>query len=335
MQYISKQEKEVMNMGIKFTVCLLLVLSSIFSESQELRTDITDINYSNISYSNSKANLFVGLDYSEALETNSWHDAEATGMIVHEAGTHGSFEIPILLLSQQYPKLFFRTKVSESIIGSWIPYTEIVPQFVSHDYIELEKIEYISRFRSGAGHDYSDDYEECRSMKHYFHPHSSVSNWTSINIYSPVSGTIIDLSDSNGTRVTIQSSQNPACQFIIFHVGILPKIMKGYKVSAGEHIGTHAGNSTISDIAVRIFTLHNGSPRKRLISYFDVMTDSLFSAYQTRGLQNREDVIISAEDRDNDPLNCNGEEFYLDEGETMHPDGGYGSLNNKFYLSEP
>ena len=76
-------------------------------------------------------------------------------------------------------------------------------------------------------------------------------------------------------------------------------------------------------------------PKKQMISYFDVMTDSLFSDYQTRGLQNRGDAIISAEDRDNDPLNCNGEEFYLNEGEAMHPNGGFGSLANKFYLNEP
>ena len=309
--------------GIALSVSFLaLVSSSLFSQSQELTTDITDITDNGISYSNSKGNLFVGLDYSESLDGNSWHDAEATGIIVYQTETHGSFEVPLLLLSQQYPKLFFRTKVSESTIGTWIPYSGDIPQFVSHDYIDLNKIEYISKFRSGSGHDYSDDYETCRSKKHYYHPHPSVSDWTGINIYSPVDGTIVDLSVSNGTRVAIQSSLNPAYQFIIFHVDVLPEIIKGHEVTAGEHIGNHANNSTISDIAVRIFTLHNGMPKKQMISYFDVMTDSLFSDYQTRGLQNRGDAIISAEDRDNDPLNCNGEEFYLNEGEAMHPNGG-------------
>ena len=316
-------------------IFLALVSSSLFSQSQELTTDITEITDDGISYSNSKGNLFVGLDYSESLDSNSRHDAEATGIIVYQTETHGSFEVPILLLSQQYPELFFRMKVSESTIGTWVPYSGDIPQFVSHDYIDLNKIEYVSKFRSGSGHDYSDDYETCRSMKHYYHPHSSVSDWTSVNIYSPVDGTIVDLSVSNGTRVTIQSSLNPAYQFIIFHVDILPEIIKGHEVTAGEHIGNHANNSTISDIAVRIFTLHDGMPKKQMVSYFDVMTDRLFSDYQTRGLQNRTDAIISAEDRGNDPLNCNGEEFYLNEGEAMHPDGGFGSLANKFYLNEP
>ena len=291
-------------------IFLALVSSFLFSQSQELTTDITEITDNAISYSNSKGNLFVGLDYSESLDGNSWHDAEATGIIVYQTETHGSFEVPLLLLSQQYPKLFFRMKVSESTIGTWVPFSGDIPQFVSHDYIDLDKIGSVSKFRSGSGHDYSDDYETCRSMKHYYHPHPSVSDWTGINIYSPVDGTIVDLSDSNGTRVTIQSSLNPAYQFIIFHVGILPEIIKGHEVTAGEHIGTHANNSTISDIAVRIFTLHDGMPRKQLVSYFDVMTDRLFSDYQTRGLQNRGDAIISPADRDNDPLHCNGEEFF-------------------------
>ena len=45
-----------------------------------------------------------------------------------------------------------------------------IPKFVNINYIELYKIYCISKFRSAIGHDYSDDFESCRSMKHYFHP---------------------------------------------------------------------------------------------------------------------------------------------------------------------
>jgi hypothetical protein len=45
-----------------------------------------------------------------------------------------------------------------------------VPRFAESNCIELHKISRISKFRSGAGHDYSDDFETCRSMKHYFDP---------------------------------------------------------------------------------------------------------------------------------------------------------------------
>ena len=36
---------------------------------------------------------------------------------------------------------------------------DALPKFVSTNYIELEKITRISKFRSSAGHDYSDDFE--------------------------------------------------------------------------------------------------------------------------------------------------------------------------------
>lgn len=41
-------------------------------------------------------------------------------------------------------------------------------KFITTDYIELDKIDRVSKFRSGIGHDYRDDAESCRSMKHYF-----------------------------------------------------------------------------------------------------------------------------------------------------------------------
>ena len=45
-----------------------------------------------------------------------------------------------------------------------------VPQFMEADYIDLSRITQISKFRSAAGHDFSDSFESCRSMKHYFWP---------------------------------------------------------------------------------------------------------------------------------------------------------------------
>ena len=46
-------------------------------------------------------------------------------------------------------------------------------------------------------------------------------------------------------------------------------------------------------------------------------------------------TLVLTVDRDNDPLNCSGEEFFLNEGEAMHPGGGFGSLTNKFYFNDP
>lgn len=157
------------------------------------------------------------------------------------------------------------------------------PQFVQSDYIESAKIEKISRFRSGAGHDYSDDFESCRSMKHYFQP-SNIVNWASIQIRSPVAGTVSRLdqerSAGSGTQIRIKSNDFPAFYFILFHVQTNNPVSVGASLSAGQLLGTHAGMQTTSDIAVGV----NTPTGWKLISYFEVMTDFLFATYQARGM---------------------------------------------------
>lgn len=192
-------------------------------------------------------------------------------------------------------------------------------RFVEADYIELSKIYCISRFRSGIGHDYSDDFESCRSMKHYYQPQASV-NWGDIKIYSPVDGVVSQkFEEWAGTQVWIQSSAYPEFEFRIFHINLDPEIDIGSTVFAGQQLGTHIGSQTMSDIAVSLDTPEG----RRLISYFDVMSDSLFQNYQLRGLTSRDELIISEAERDEDPLTCIGEEFL-----------NSGNLENWVILSE-
>ena len=118
------------------------------------------------------------------------------------------------------------------------------PRFVKSDFIELARIERISRFRSGVGHDYSDGFESCRSMKHYFQPSNTV-NWASIQIRSPVAGTVSRLDQESlagsGTQMRIKSRDFPAFYFILFHVRTNGLVSVGDSVSAGQLLGTHIG----------------------------------------------------------------------------------------------
>ncbi len=180
-----------------------------------------------------------------------------------------------------------------------------IPQFMSVDYIEIDNIYQISKFRSGIGHDYSDDFESCRSMKHYFQPKGSI-EWSTVQIFSPVNGTISRINEGwAGAQIQIKSEEYPAFNFIIFHVNLTNPITVNDLVVAGQQLGTHIGSQTMSDIAISVST-PNGW---KLISYFEVMTDSIFQDYQARGLNSRNDAIISKEARDADPLTCDGEEF--------------------------
>jgi hypothetical protein len=198
----------------------------------------------------------------------------------------------------------------------WVTYnldSNGIPQFVSTDVIKLPKISEISKFRSGAGHDYSDDFESCRSMKHYFTPKNDVDK-LSVMIVSPINGTVIgtthertDTLVSKGTMIGIQSDEYPAFQIIIFHVDLIQAFNVGDKITAGQLLGYPADyeNATIADTAVGV----NTPSGYKLLSYFQVMTDSLFLSYQARGITSRDDLIISKDERDADPLTCDGETF--------------------------
>ena len=187
-----------------------------------------------------------------------------------------------------------------------------MPQFVVADYIELEHISRISKFRSAEGHDYSDDFESCRNMKHYFEPKSDV-DWSLVKIYSPVNGTVIGVNDGVGgaelgirIRTESDAAENyEAFHFVLFHVNLHNILSVGEIVIAGQELGTHIGPQMVSDIAVGV----NTPAGYRLVSYFDAMPDSLFQNYQTRGIVSRGDVVIYREERDFDPLNCDGDGF--------------------------
>ena len=300
-------------------VLIILIQCSILNA---LSTKITDISSTEINYTNSIPSLFVGLDYNFTLEDSDWVSAESTGFVQYTTSNSGTFTLPENIFETS-PKMFFRLSVSPTPIHDFVNYEDSIPQFVNSNYLDLNKIEKISKFRSGMGHDYSDDFESCRSMKHYFNP--NVEDYSLIEIFSPVDGIVVSMVESNGIRINIKSSEYPEYQFIIFHIDLLPEIEIGDIVSEGELIGNHINNSTISDIAVQRYVLHEGIFKTQLLSYFEVMTDEHFNGnYLGPEISSRSDLIISSTERDASPLHCEGEEFI---GET-YGDGGYGSLSN-------
>ena len=187
-----------------------------------------------------------------------------------------------------------------------------IPKICNANYIDLSKIGRISRFRSTVGHSYTDgdSTETCRSMKHYFEPKSSV-DWTSVDIFAPTTGTIMDLRPDGiaGYQIRIRPRDVPAFDISLFHVNPDSGIIARKWVNAGEHIGKHASSYTTSDIAVS----NGGKETGTLISYFEVITNDVFSFYQARGVSSRQAAIITKEERDADPVPCVGEEQF-----TMH-----------------
>lgn len=196
-----------------------------------------------------------------------------------------------------------------------------VPRFVSHDYTELAKIEMISRFRSGIGHSFTDGAEACRSMKHYYAPYEGYRENKVVEIDSPVDGTIVSVpNDGHGASIGLNNKQihikpdaQPAFVFVIFHCDLVSAdIAVGRHVRSGELIG-HARlyyedipeRANSFDIAVWV----NTPSGNRLVPYFDTMNDAAFAGYVARGASSRQAFSITREERDADPLQCQGEQF--------------------------
>ncbi|MBN1273350.1 MAG: hypothetical protein JXB26_13870 [Candidatus Aminicenantes bacterium] len=191
--------------------------------------------------------------------------------------------------------------------------------------IELDKIKALSKFRSGEGHDYSDDFEGCRSMKHYYLPKDSV-DMSSVKVFAPASGKVIGTVDEyenngllwKGTAIGIQPDGYDAFCFVLYHVNLNVSLEVGDRVMAGQELGkSEKKTGTVMDIALWVHT----SAGHKLLSYFEVMSDGIFQLYVNRGMISRNDVIITKEERDADPLDCIGEQFV-----------GPGHLENWFFL---
>lgn len=180
------------------------------------------------------------------------------------------------------------------------------PRFVDTSYIALEDIGWVGKYRSTIGIDYSDDFEHCRAMKHYFYPLDEVA-WDTIEIRSPVAGEVIAVENEMfGVRVQIRSSDYPDYDFLLFAVNLDSPLTPGAMLMEGEVLGTHFGVETYPNIAVAV----NVEDQLRLVSWFDVMSDTQFMDYTDRGaIMAREDVIITKEDRDADPLCCTNGHF--------------------------
>lgn len=176
-----------------------------------------------------------------------------------------------------------------------------LPKFIVTDFIELDKIHRISRFRSGAGHDYSPgDPESCRSMKHYYCAGYGLDS-TDVTMFAPCDGTILWITQEwAGKQLGIAPDGYTSYLLILFHVTTTPEITVGAHVSAGQVLGTGSAGTWI-DIALW--------SAEQQYSYFDAMTDAVYKGYLDRGVHKLSNLIIGEVERDADSLVCEGEAF--------------------------
>jgi hypothetical protein len=194
-----------------------------------------------------------------------------------------------------------------------------IPLFINTDCIELSRMKRVSKFRSGHGFDYSDDFESCRSMKHSFDLKPGENPGNS-RIYAPFDGTVIGSLEDwegttlwKGTTIGFQPDFNEAFWLLIFHVNLDSLLQVGDHVSAGQLLGKPQKDDGGTTVAVWVHTPGGD----KLLSYFQVISDNLFTLYRQRGMAARDAAIISRAERDADPLTCQGEEI-IDTGSLSH-----------------
>lgn len=207
------------------------------------------------------------------------------------------------------------------------------PQFIQMDFIDLDRIVAISKFRSNSGHDFSSGDETCRSMKHYFNVQVSQEGErlrsqnkgmppppdgkTDIKIMSPVDGKVVSIKKEQtlGGQIYIEPTNAPQYTIRLFHIYELDGIKEGSKVTAGQQIGV-IGQYQNTDIAIE----SKRGFKPGFISYFEVMPDSVFAAYQAKGVKDRNELVITKEYRDAHPLECNGEQFAVNYDQNQTPE---------------
>jgi hypothetical protein len=196
--------------------------------------------------------------------------------------------------------------------GERIDISQGAPKFATYDFIQLDRIEKISKIRSGYGHDYSRGTDEtCRSMKHYYWAKggdpSATHNplWMTIKYFAPASGTIRDIHYSEneyGTEAqfTLHPTEQTSFRLKFYHVKLLDSISEGISVTAGQEIGTVGHEEAHGEIAVEVDTTEG----MQLISFLEIVNDDVFAEYQARGIISADDVIIPRAVRDANPLEC-------------------------------
>ena len=204
---------------------------------------------------------------------------------------------------------------------SWNPSTPL-PQFITHFLIDPKYLVAISKFRSNAGHGYSDQYEwPDSSMKNYYQPLPQYlfgqNGQNTLPEYAPANGTISSLTPDGplstgqprGNQLTIVPDGYPAFAITMFHCDSLASVQVGAHVNAGDLIGYADLREAINvDFAVSAYWnltplfVSPGVPPSpgqvlkapgwKLLSPFDVMTDAAFAVYAPYGLKDRSAAIV-------------------------------------------
>lgn len=198
------------------------------------------------------------------------------------------------------------------------------PVFIVANVVNPDKVYLLSKFRSGIGHDFSSGSgETCRSMKHYLSvmdadaPDYKIEGGggkeamplpdpaVDVPIYSPADGTYhVGSYDpvAFNSEVDIVPASQPVMLIRLMHVTPLAGLADGATVRAGEQVGLVLRNQPF-DVAISA-QVDDPENKTRYVSMFAAMDDATFAAWQRRGAESRDDLILSRGSVDAAPWQC-------------------------------
>lgn len=184
------------------------------------------------------------------------------------------------------------------------------PPVLTANFIDLDKVEKISKFRSCQGHTVvpQDESERARNMKHYVVLKPEYSGKGKVEIFSPLDGFIQGMRSNpkEGLEGEIWIGQEHTPWAVSFeHITLADGLQEKQKVKAGELIGfvPDKGVDVVYAIGGDGIKVTDGysSPFGALDSVFSHMSAEIFGMYQAKGVGSADTLIYSREYRDQHP----------------------------------
>lgn len=195
------------------------------------------------------------------------------------------------------------------------------PPLIVKNFVDLDKVEKISKYRSCQGHVVvpQDERESRRNMKHYLWERPELYGADKkVEIYAPFDGyitLIFPLSDKE-QEVWISSKQIFAnmpplgvWSFSVEHIEMKEGLGVGDRVKAGDVIGYvgflqdyYSFDALYAKVGLPPKNIDGWtSPFADLDSVFNHMSEEVLEEYKKKGIAAKEDLIISKEERDQNP----------------------------------
>lgn len=190
---------------------------------------------------------------------------------------------------------------------------------LTSNFVDLNKISEISKFRSCQGHVVvpQDRREERRNMKHYVRVKEEYFGQDTVEIYAPYDGyvSIIRSEPDQGLQGEIWISQSvlppfSTWSFSVEHINIKPGLKRGDKVKAGDLIGHAALSGEPDKASFDVIYAKVGipprnvdgwtSPFSDLDSVFNHMSEAVLAEYSQKGISSKAVMQYTKEERDQD-----------------------------------